>query len=267
MVGACYQFGTAYALWWDENWITINAMQELAILAARALGTQRQFTAVADNVANVNTHGYRRMDVQFKEVISRPRGNATASYVGDRALFISQTEGAFEKTNNPLDVALNGRGFFAVDVGGTTHYTRKGNFLLSNDGTLITTEGNPVLDNAGTPIQLPLNTRNIMIAGDGAVSTEAGLAGQLGMYDFSADDMKKLQRTGSSAYIPALGASAFNLENATVRQGFLEASNVNPTEELVTMETVSRAYQNSLRLLKGVEDTEERAIRSLGNIQ
>jgi flagellar basal-body rod protein FlgF len=242
-------------------------MQELAILASRALTTQRQFTAVADNVANVNTHGYRRLDMQFKETISRPAGHATASYVADRAVFMSQADGVHEKTSNPLDVALNGPGYFAIDVDGTTHYTRNGNFLLANNGSLVTQNGHAVLDNGGAPIQLPLDARQITIAGDGAIATEAGLAGQLGVYTFSPDDLKKLQRAGSNAYVPQLGATALPAENPRVRQGFLEASNVNPTEELVTMEGVSRAYQNSLRLLRGLEDTEERAIRTLGRLQ
>jgi flagellar basal-body rod protein FlgF len=169
-------------------------MQELAILASRALTTQRQFTAVADNVANINTHGFRKLDLQFKEVISRPKGHPTASYVADRALFVSRQQGGLEKTSNPLDVAINGDGFFAVNVNGTTQYTRKGNFLVDNVGTLITTEGRPVLDNAGTPIQLPTDARNVMIAGDGAISSEAGLIATLGVYTFTDADMKLLER-------------------------------------------------------------------------
>ncbi len=242
-------------------------MQELAILASRAMGTQRQFTAVADNIANLNTHGYRKLDLQFKEVISRPMGRATASYVGDRAIFINQSDGALEKTNNPLDVSINGKGFFAIDVNGATQYTRKGNFLTSNDGTLITTEGYPVLDNAGAPIQLPINATTVNIAGDGTVSTAEGQIGQVGIYTFSDADMKLLQRAGTSAFSPELGAAAVVVENPRVIQGFLEASNVNPTEELVNMENVSRAYQNSLKLLRSVEDIEERAIRTLGSVQ
>lgn len=243
-------------------------MQELAVLATRTLTTQRQFQTVADNVANVNTHGFRKLEMNFREIISRPGGHATASYVADRALLLSQLDGALENTSNPLDIALTGSGFLAIDVNGTTQYTRRGQMSLSADGTLVTVEGHPVLDNAGAPIQLPPEATSIIISADGTLATEAGQLAQIGVYQFSAEDMKLLQRAGNSAFIPQLGAAAqpvdFGQPGAPqVRQGFLEASNVNAVEEMVNMETVSRAYQQSLTLARGLEELEQRAIRNL----
>ncbi len=243
-------------------------MQELAVLASRTLTTQRQFTAIADNVANVNTHGFRRLEMNFREVISRPGGTPTASYVADRALLISQADGVHESTGNALDVALSGDGFFAIEVNGVTQYTRRGQFALASDGTLVTPEGHSVLDNAGAPIQFPPEARNITIATDGTVATEGGQLGQLGVFQFSPDDQKLLQRAGASGFIPQLGATAAPVDFAVrgapqLRQGFLEASNVNAVQEMVDMETVSRAYQQSLTLARSLEDLEQRAIRNL----
>lgn len=243
-------------------------MQELAVLASRTLTTQRQFTAIADNVANVNTHGFRKLEMNFREVISRPGGRPTASYVADRALLLSQENGVHESTGNPLDVALSGEGFFAIQVNGTTQYTRRGQFALANDGTLVTPEGNPVLDNAGAPIQLPPETRNIKIAIDGTLSSEQGQLAQIGVFQFSPADLKLLQRAGASAFVPTQGAAATPIDFAVpgasqLRQGFLEASNVNAVQEMVDMETVSRAYQQSLTLANSLEQLEQRAIRTL----
>ncbi|PZP38926.1 MAG: flagellar basal-body rod protein FlgF [Pseudomonas fluorescens] len=239
-------------------------MQEISVLASRVLTSQRRYDTVADNVANLNTSGYRKLELEFQETISRPSNKATASYVSDRAVHVSQQQGDMEATNNPFDVAIGGEGFFAIDVNGTTQYTRRGQFVVNNEGILVTPEGNPVLDNGGAQIQIPQNSKTVTIAGDGAISSEAGQIGQMGVYTFSPADMKKLERAGTSAFIPMLGAAAVPMENARVRQGFLEGSNAKATEEMVNMQMVSKAYETSLKLLKGMEDLESQAIRSLG---
>ena len=243
-------------------------MQELAVLASRTLSTQRQFTAVADNVANVNTAGFRKLEMNFREVISRPQGTPTASYVADRALLVSQSDGAMQSTGNQLDIALAGNGYFAIDVNGVTQYTRRGQFVLNNEGTLVTPEGHSVLDNSGAPIQFTPEVKTISFASDGTISTEQGQLGQLGIFQFSDADVKLLQRAGNTAFIPQLGAVAtpadFGVPGAPqVRQGFVEASNVNAVQEMVDMETVSRAYQQSITMARSLEDLEQRAIRNL----
>lgn len=245
-----------------------KAMQELAVLASRTLTTQRQFTAIADNVANVNTGGFRKLELNFREVISKPQGRPTASYVADRALLLNQTDGALQSTDNPLDVALTGNGFFAVSVNGVTQYTRRGQFVLASDGTLVTPEGYTVQDNSGAPLQIAPETKTITIASDGTVATENGQLGQLGVFQFSPSDLKLLQRAGATNFSPQQGAAAtavdFGAPGAPqIRQGFLEASNVNAVQEMVDMEAVSRAYQQSLTMAKALEDLEQRAIRNL----
>lgn len=239
-------------------------MQELAVLASRVLTSQRQFTSVADNIANVNTQGYRKLDMEFKETISRPAAHATASYVEDRAIRLSTLQGSFVATDNPMDLAINGEGFFAINVEGATQYTRRGQFVVNGEGTLTTPEGFPVLDNAGAQIQFPQDVRSIKIAEDGTISTEQGQLAQVGIFNFSPDDMNKLERAGNTAFLPMFGAAAQPMENPQVRQGYLEASNVNAISEMVSMQNVTKAYENSVKLMRGLEDLEGRAIRTLG---
>lgn len=242
-------------------------MQEIAVLASRVLTTQREFTAVADNVANVNTAGFRKLSLDFREVISKPSGKPTASYVADRAITLNQTQGSLTNTGNPLDFAISGKGFFAVDVGGTTQYTRRGQFVMNSEGVLTTPEGYPVLDNSGAQIQFQQDTKNIKIAEDGTISTEQGQLAQIGVYEFSEDGIKKLRRAGNTNFVPMFGAVPTAAETPIVRQGFIEASNVNPVEEMVNMQNASKAYENSLGLLRNVEDLEQRAIRTIGTAQ
>lgn len=243
-------------------------MQEIAVLASRAMATQRQFTAVADNVANVNTVGFRKISLDFKEVMSsRARMEAQpVSYVADRGVTLDQSDGVLQKTGNPLDVAITGPGFFAITVNGTTQYTRKGQFVLNSTGVLTTPEGYPVLDNTGAQIQFPENIKNIAVAQDGTISTEEGQLVPIGVYSFDAAGLKGLQRTGNASFIPAQGVTPTNDEAPTVRQGFLEGSNVNAVEEMVNMETASKAYQSSISLLGSLNELESKAISTLGNI-
>lgn len=242
-------------------------MQELAVLAASAMATQRQFNAVADNIANANTDGYRRLEVQFKEVISRPQNHPTASYVEDRGLVVDYTPASLRRTGNPMDVAIGGDGFFAVQgAGGEIHYTRRGSFVIDTTGTLVTPMGEPVLDSANAPIQIPEGVKTVNIARDGTVSTEEGQLGQVGVFVFSADDQKMLQRVGQASFVPTQGA-AVAVEQPRILQGFVEGSNVNAVQEMTDMQAVSRAYQRSLNMMNGIEQVEQRAIRTLGQTQ
>lgn len=238
-------------------------MQEIAVLASRAVTTQKWFTAIADNVANANTDGYRGVGMEFKEVVSRPMGKPTASYVADRAAVVNFEPGVLQQTGNPLNVALGGEGFFAINVNGNVQYTRRGHFLLNSEGTVVTPEGHPLLDIALGEIQVPAGTQNILIAPDGTISTEQGQLSQIGVYTFNPEERGMLRRAGSTSFVPE-GVNPLPVEAPQVIQGKVEASNVSPVEEMVTMQQVSRAYQSSLRNLRGLEDLEERAIRALG---
>lgn len=242
-------------------------MQEVAVLASRVLTSQREFTTVADNVANVNTDGFRKLSMSFQEIASNRQGKHTASYVEDRALYISQQQGAVENTGNPLDVAIMGQGFFAVRDGTNTVYTRRGRFVVDSNGTLSTPEGNAVLDNAGAVIQFPEDVKNITIEADGTISTEQGQIAQLGIYQFAPADEKRLQRVGAAGFLAPQGGQPLAMDAPTIKQGFLEGSNVNAVEEMVNMQKVSKAYENSLSMLRSVEDLEQRAIRNIGVAQ
>lgn len=244
-------------------------MQEIAILASRALTTQRQFTAIADNVANVNTSGFRKLSMDFKEVLAQKnRPDAMpASYVADRGITIDQTDGALQKTGNPLDVAVTGPGFFAIQVNGTTQYTRKGQFVINSASVLTTPEGYPVLDNSGAQIQFPDNVKNISIAPDGTISTEEGQLVPIGVFQFDDAGLKTLQRTGNASFLPANGVAPLAADTPSVKQGFLEGSNVNAVQEMVDMDTVSRAYQSSINLLSSLNELESKAISTLGKVQ
>ncbi|MBI1308373.1 MAG: flagellar hook-basal body complex protein [Proteobacteria bacterium] len=241
-------------------------MQAIAVLASRALTAQRQFAAVADNVANVNTVGYRRLTMDFKEVASH-KGAQTASYVADKSTSVSHLNGTLQSTGNQLDAALGGPGYFAVQTAQGTQYTRRGQFLVNSEGVLVTPEGDPVLDNSNAQIQFPQDVKNISIASDGTISTEEGQLAQLGVFNFTPEDEAKLQRAGNTAFSAPPGVAATVVETPNVRQGYVESSNVNAVEEMVNMQTVAKSYENTLSLLSSMDDLESRTVRTLGGTQ
>ena len=156
--------------------------------------TQALDTA-ANNLANAGTVGFRAQREFFSSVLAAGGINTSPSQVGEAVNdfgvlggnLIDQGQGAVTATGNPLDIALNGPGFFAIQSNQSVQYTRDGGFLRSDTGVLETAKGEPVLDTGGQPITIPSGTVNI--APDGSISvTSAGIsaiAGQIGVYGFS----------------------------------------------------------------------------------
>jgi flagellar basal-body rod protein FlgF len=241
-------------------------MQDIAVLASRVLTTEKRFNSVADNIANVNTSGYRKLDIDFKELVSKPQGHPTVSYVADRATYMDVGQGTFQNTGNPLDVAIAGNGYYAISVNGNTQYTRNGQFMLNSEGTLVTQDGYPVLDNSGAQIQVPQDAKGVDIAVDGTVSTDQGQLAPVGVYEFTAEQQNRFTRAGNTRFVANKSDTPTVVEQPTLKQGFIEGSNVNATEEMVNMQMVSKAYEESLKNLRNLEDLEQRVIRNIGAV-
>lgn len=237
------------------------------ILTSRMMGQVKSMNIVADNVANANTTGYKRQEMSFREIEGGKKLHPAGRFTTDLPLRYVFTNGGLEKTDNPLDVALEGDGFFAIQGpnGGEIKYTRDGQFGLDAAGNLVTSRGERVLDSNNAPINIPEGAQ-IVIAKDGSIGTREGLLAQLGIFTFA--DNQQLVRAGGSVYInpQRVVATPATPENVTVKQGFMESSNVNPIEETVNMTEALRSYQSTLRSLNTLEDLENRAIRELARV-
>lgn len=238
-------------------------MKGIYVVTSKMLGQQKQLGHISDNVANVNTTGFKRANHDFGTYISRQEGQRVAAFSQDRGTFVDYTEGQLDPTQNPFNAAIIGEGFFGVEVNGNVHYTRNGNFGVDPEGNLIDSSGNFVVDNNNGPIQLPAAAKDFVISKDGAVSTEFGLVAQLGIFEFAAEDKMRLMRAGNTGYAAPAGVEPVASENPTVAQKYLEQSNVSPIKETVHMTEMMRSYQSSARLIKSMEELEQRAIRSL----
>jgi flagellar basal-body rod protein FlgF/flagellar basal-body rod protein FlgG len=221
--------------------------------ACTALKTQSNaLELVANNVANVNTTGYRGQIPSFESLLVQSQNSTPMSgwshllnqFSVMKGTRLDLTEGNLERTGNPMDFALEGPGFFAVQTKAGTLYTRNGNFRISASGQLLTSAGDPVLGTGG-PITLPPNAQP-SISGDGTVSVDGAVAGKLTIVDFPPGT--QVEAVGSSYYSAPVTA-VMPAIHAQIRQGMLESSNVNPVAATVELITAQREAEMAGRAM------------------
>lgn len=238
------------------------------IALSRQGALRREMSAIANNLANMNTTGYKSERMMFVDHLSRSRSadfiaDQRLSFVRDVASYRDISEGPIKQTNNPLDVAIHGDGFFAAQApDGTEQFTRSGSFRLDNGGQLVTQSGLPVLTDAGAPIFFAPSDTSITISGDGSVSTENGQIGKLRVVTF--DDPYALQREGGGMY--STDQLPTNKLDAQVVQGSLETSNVEGVLEMTRMIEVSRSYNSAQDILKREDERIRKAVRELPSL-
>ncbi|NBN63540.1 flagellar basal-body rod protein FlgF [Pannonibacter tanglangensis] len=236
---------------------------------SRQITLRRQMDVVANNIANLNTSGFKAKRMIFQEYVmpvaeasAFPRGDLRLSYVQDARTVTNFLAGSIQLTGNPLDVAVDGEGWFAVQMeDGTEAFTRNGAFHLSNTGQLVTSEGRPVLTEGG-PISFTREDGKISISDDGTISTELGTRGRL-----------RLVAMNNPQNAIAIGNNLVTYENpdpvgrVRVIQGGLEGSNVQGVVEIADMIEITRKYESVTKMLKDTDDLSRQAIERLGSTQ
>jgi flagellar basal-body rod protein FlgF len=248
----------------------------LLVGLSRQMTLERQLDVVANNLANVNTNGFKSDQMMFEEYLysgahedNFRMPDRRVSYVEDRGTFHDMSEGAAQQTNNPLDVAIDGNGFLAVQTAGGERYTRDGNLHLNNVGQLVTGSGNLVLGNSG-PIVFQPTDHDINISPDGTITVQEGNAradsirGKLRVVNFA--DAQKLLKQGDNLYSAGDGGVAQQDLKSTIRQGYVEKSNVNSVVEMSRMIEINRAYSNIANLLSAEGDLHKSAIEKLAAV-
>jgi flagellar basal-body rod protein FlgF len=247
----------------------------LLVGLSRQMTLERQLDVVANNVANVNTAGYKSDSSLFEEFLKSGAhednfvgSDRSVSYVQDRATFRDFSQGPSEQTKNPLDVAIDGSGFLVVQTAAGERYTRDGGLQMNNTGQLVTAAGNPVLGTSG-PIVFQPTDHDINVSPDGTVTVLEGNArtdsirGKLRLVSFP--DAQKLLKEGLNLYASGEGSPQPDLKSQ-VRQGFIEKSNVNAVAEMSRMIEVTRAYTQISALLQQQSDLHKTAIQQLADV-
>jgi flagellar basal-body rod protein FlgF len=233
---------------------------------SRQIALQRQMDVVANNMANINTTGFKGEQILFEEYVMPvardqdfPTLDQPLSYVQDWATMHDLSGGGMVQTGSELDVGLNGDGFFAVQTPAGERWTRAGTFQLSANGTLVDASGNPVLGTGG-PIQFGPEENGILIAADGAISSSAGPKGRLRLVEFA--NAQELLREGSNLFS---GGTPVAATNTRAMQGFIEKSNVSGVTEMAEMIRVTRAYESAASLATKQDELRRTAIQRLGD--
>ncbi|MEO0393626.1 MAG: flagellar hook basal-body protein [Pseudomonadota bacterium] len=237
------------------------------ITLSSQVATQRRMNVLSNNLANMNTPGFKADKPMFLEYIEkidgqefRDRNQRRMSMVNDYGTFTDFRQGTFEPTGGPLDMALNGSGFFAVDLGGGARgYTRNGSFQLDSDRRLVNTQGLPVLDTNDNEINIPNGDAQIRVAEDGTLSTETGVIAQIKVVRFNREQFMEPRGDG----IRTTDEAEQDNEGTTIQQGMLEGSNVNPITAMTDLITISRAYSRAQNMGNQEHERIGRAIRKL----
>src|SRR5262245_17425784 len=253
---------------------------------------QINIDTIANNIANVNTTGFKQARAEFQDLLyqsMRPAGTAASTSteypvglligLGTRPVATARLyqQGDFRQTGNPLDLVIEGKGFFQVRMpSGETAYTRDGSFHLNKEGAIVTADGDPL----EPQITVPADAQEVVIASDGTVSvTQAGqsTAQQVGTIQIAhfqnAAGLSSVGRNlllATSASGDAVTGNPGESGLGRINQGFLEQSNVNVAEEMVNMIVAQRAYEVNSRAVKVADDMLSQInnlVRELGFLQ
>ncbi|HET6849701.1 MAG TPA: flagellar hook-basal body protein [Gaiellales bacterium] len=217
--------------------------------AAGLIAQQTRMDALANDISNVNTTGYKQLRLGFRDLIynveSGMRVGAGAALVDGGREF---QPGAFQQSDNPLSVAIAGSGFFQVRMAdGRTALTRSGDFRVDASGSIVTGTGERLVP----PITVPANTPSdaVSIASDGTVKANGETLGRIHLVTVASPD--RLQPVGSSLFVPTAQSGAPHAAaGATMQQGFLEASNVDLASAMVNVIDAQRSFQFDSRVIQ-----------------
>lgn len=242
--------------------------------AAGMLTNEYRQAVLANNLANADTVGFKRDvaifaerrradDAGFRTNASDSATDGLSGGVWLGATHTDFTDGKFVRTENPLDVALEGPGYLMVERDGVPLLTRDGRMMMDRGGRLISAaDGSPMLTDNGAPIVLNPNARNTSIDETGRISQDGAIVGELGVVNV--EDHRQLVKAGSGRWLAEKATRVPS--TASVHSGFVESSTVDPVPALVDMIEASRAYQINAQMLSLQDQTLGRLISDVARV-
>ena len=239
------------------------------VALSRAMGLRKKLDVIANNIANANTTGFKSDSLLFSSFMERAHSKSNAentAFTQDIATIIDETQGALSQTGNPLDVAINGNGWFGYMMeDGSNAFGRDGRFNINSLGTLVNLSGNAVLDIGGGQINIaPEDIDGINISTDGTISNAAGnILAQIGVFDV--EDFQNLERIGGGMLkaqnndVPLIPS-----QSVKIAQGFVEGSNVQSVVEITRLMDVQKSYERSMKVIENEHERIGKVLNRLG---
>lgn len=226
----------------------------------------RAMDITANNIANINTTGFKRETLSFDSFLIRPATDQTFQFAIENGTYRDAAQGPTVMTGNPLDIAIQGAGYLPVQTKNGIRYTRAGAFQLNQEGDLVTAAGDQVLGDGDQTLNFPADARDIVISSDGTITARTGTGttptqiGRLRVSGFKNE--RGLVSVGGNLY--KAEETPEPQDNSKVVQGAIEQSNVQSVTEMTKMIEVSRTYQQVTRLLELENERQNTAILKLG---
>jgi flagellar basal-body rod protein FlgG len=229
---------------------------------------QEMLDNTAHNLSNANTTGFKKsLMASITQVDIRRNDELKLHQDEDHIMsenYIDYSQGSMIMTENPFDLALENSGFFEIETQNGVRYTRNGSFTRNAMGDLVTLQGNRVLSDEGLPINLEESTV-FSVSSSGRVYANEKMVGKLSIVDF-ADKRTQLGREGYNLYYSKNNAMPEQAINATVKQGFLESSNVSVVDSMVEMIRFHRNYEANQKSVQSEDDTLGKAVNDIGRV-
>lgn len=228
------------------------------IALSRQTALFREMSLIANNIANVNTTGFRQEGILFSEFMRRADGDDAISMSTGRIGVTSFAQGSLQQTGSPYDLAIEGEGYFQIATPDGERLTRAGAFSPSAEGTIVTPDGHALLDVGGAPVFVPPDGQ-MAVASDGTVSVDGRPIAQIGIV--RPLEPQAMERSGGVLFRADAGVEP--VEAPRLSQGFVEASNVDPILQVARMVEVQRAYELGQSFLEREDDRIKKAIQSI----
>jgi flagellar basal-body rod protein FlgG len=228
----------------------------------------RKFSVVANNLANINTNGFKR-DSHFSSLINKTTESSSDPSEKVKQLYVEEVRTDFEQgelfqTNDPFNIAIRGNGFFVMESKEGETYTRDGYFTRNDEGYLVNMNGQRLQGESGS---IKVEGYNMEINSQGEIYMDGKYQDTIKIVDFS-DRSFLMKKEGNQFYLPPdAPVEVASAEDFSVHQGFLEKSNVNPIEEMIKMITLNRGFESSNKIIRQFDNTLGKSVNEIGKIK
>lgn len=226
----------------------------------RQAGLQREMQAIANNIANISTTGFRKEGLVFSEFVHAVPSGSSLSMATANVRATNQSQGPLTQTSGTFDFAIEGDGFFLIESEQGNELTRAGSFTPDAQGELVTPDGHWLLDAGGARIFIPPDAKSISLAVDGTLSADGQPLTEIGLYEPS--NPTDMSRQEGIRFHVENGVEP--IENGVIIQGFLENSNVNAVSEIARMIEVQHAYELGQKFLDREDERIRGVLQTLG---